>query len=58
MKDSDLSLANLKHKHFREFTQDSTKAHSANNSLNLIAEFSGEYVVSQRLWPEHSANLK
>jgi hypothetical protein len=37
--------------------QDSTKAHSADNSVNGIAEFSDEYVVSQRLWPDHSANL-
>jgi hypothetical protein len=37
--------------------QDNAEAHSANNSVNVIAEFSGEYAVSKRLWPDHSANL-
>jgi hypothetical protein len=39
MKDSDLSLTDLEHKHSMEFMQDSAKAHSANNSVNVIAEF-------------------
>jgi len=37
--------------------QDSAKAHSADNSVNVIAELSGENVVSKGLWPDHSANL-
>jgi len=52
MKDSDLSLTDLEHKHSTEFMQD-----SADNSVNVTAEFSGEYAVSKRLWPDHSANL-
>jgi len=57
MKDSDLSLTDLEHKHSMEFTQDSAKAQSANKSVNVIAEFSGEYAVSKRMWPDHSVNL-
>jgi hypothetical protein len=37
--------------------KDSAKAHSADNFVNAIAEFSGEYAISKRLWPDHSANL-
>jgi hypothetical protein len=57
MKDSDLSLTDLEHKHSTEFMQDSVKANSAHSFVNVIAEFSGEYAVSKRLWPDHSANL-
>jgi hypothetical protein len=57
MKDCDLLLTDLKHKQSREFMQDSAKAHSTGNSVNGVAEFSGEYVVSHRVWPDHSANL-
>jgi hypothetical protein len=49
MKDSVLSLTDLQHKHSREIMQVSTKAHSTNHSVNVVAEFSGEYVVKSKI---------
>jgi hypothetical protein len=37
--------------------QDSATAHTANNSMNAIAEVFGEQVISPQLWSTHSPDL-
>jgi hypothetical protein len=37
---------------------DNATAHETNNSMNVLAEDSGERVISQGLWPARSPDLK
>jgi hypothetical protein len=37
--------------------QGNATAHTANNSMNALAKFFDEWLLSQGLWPAHSPNL-
>jgi hypothetical protein len=39
------------------FQQDGTTAHTANNSMKLLDEITGEHVIPTNLWPPHLQDL-